>query len=57
MTVKELIEELKKYDSSMLVYQHDSDQGDDELNSVEIKKDEWVWRGSSYTIQDILVLD
>jgi hypothetical protein len=56
MTVKELIEELKKYDSEMAVYIEDSEYGAEESNSIEIRTEVWTWDGPNHFKQNVLVI-
>jgi len=56
MTVKELIEELQKYDPEMAVYIEDSEYGAEEADSVEIRKEVWTWHGNDHFKQNVLVI-
>lgn len=56
MTVKEVIEELQKYPSDMLVYTSDSEYGAEESGRI-LKQNVWVWDGPNHTVQDVLVIE
>lgn len=57
MTVKELIEELRKYPEDMIVFTNDSEYGADEAGSVKIRENEWIWDGPNHTVQNVLVIE
>ncbi len=56
MNVKELIEELQKHSLDMIVYRHDSDQGDDELMDVSPEERE-IWTKNGNATITVLILD
>jgi hypothetical protein len=58
MTVKDLIRELQKYPSNMLIYKNDSEyEVWYEASELTIRKDEWVWDGPNHIVQDVLVIE
>lgn len=57
MTVKELIEELKKYPENMIVFTNDSEWGPDQAGSVRVRENEWVWDGPNHAIQNVLIIE
>lgn len=57
MTVKELIEELKKFDENLRVYVTDSEYPAEELVAhFRIQKDERIWDGPNHHLEDVLII-
>lgn len=55
MTVKELIEELKKFPEDMKIVIGDSEYPVEEISgNLKILKNFWIWDGPNHTTEDVL---